>query len=142
MENQNNNENDKPTIQQTFNYYAPIGQQIAHVDKIVAHFDKNMGIKVDGQDIMPQPSAIDSPDEEWIDEITSCFFGMKENALEFVRMARSMKPKQITDLVNGWLAMDKISKMSFKRDLWKPLHEHGVYKCTETNWNDQVRLPK
>lgn len=43
MENQNNNENDKPTIQQTFNYYAPIGQQIAHVDKIVAHFRQEHG---------------------------------------------------------------------------------------------------
>lgn len=134
--------NDKPTIQQTINYFGNIGQQINHVDTIEAHFDKNMGIQVDGQDIIPQPSAIDSPDEEWIDEIASCFFGIKENALEFVKMARSMKPKQITDLVSGWLAMDKISKMSFKRDLWKPLHEHGVYKCTETNWNDQVRLPK
>ena len=142
MENQNINENGKPIIQQTINYFGNIGQQINHVDTIEAHFDKNMGIQVDGQDIIPQPSAIDSPDEEWIDEIASCFFGIKENALEFVKMARSMKPKQITDLVNGWLAMDKISKMSFKRDLWKPLQEHGVYKCTETNWNDQVRLPK
>lgn len=140
--NNNQEKNDKPTIQQTINYFGNIGQQINHVDTIEAHFDKNMGIQVDGQNIMPQPSATDSPDEEWIDEITSCFFGIKKNALEFVRIARNMKPKQITDLVNGWLTMGKISKMSFNRDLWKPLHEHGVYKCTETNWNDQVRLPK
>lgn len=96
--------NDKPTIQQTFNYYAPIGQQIAHVDKIVAHFDKNTGIKVDGQDITPQPSAIDSPDEEWIDEITSRFFGIKENALEFVRMARSTA--EANHRLGEWMAGD------------------------------------
>lgn len=140
MDNQEKNE--KSVIQQTFNYYAPIGQQIAHVDKIVAHFDKNMGMQVEGENIMPQPSATDLPDEEWIDEITSCFFGIKEDALEFVRMAKNMKPKQITDLVNKWLMEGKISKKSFKRDLWKPLHKHGVYKCTETNWNVQVHLPK
>lgn len=28
--------------QQTMNFYAPIGQQITHVDKIEAHFDKDM----------------------------------------------------------------------------------------------------
>lgn len=140
MKNLNNNEDDKPVVQQTFNFYAPIGQQIAHVDKIEAHFDKDMGMQVDGQNITPQPTSTNSPDEEWIDEIVSCFFGIKENALEFVRMARNLKPKQITDLVNGWLVNHKISDKSFKRDLWKPLHEHGIYNHTETNWNNQVHL--
>lgn len=141
MDNQKETNEKSATIHQTINYFGNIGQQINHVDRIEAHFDKDMGIQVDGQDIMPQPSVTNSPDEEWIDEITSCFFGVKENALEFVRMARNMKPKQITDLVNGWLVMRKISDKSFNRDLWKPLHEHGIYKCTEQNWNDQVHLP-
>lgn len=35
--------NDKPTIQQTINYFGNIGQQINHVNTIEAHFDKNMG---------------------------------------------------------------------------------------------------
>ena len=35
---------EKPSI--TNNYYAPIGQQIAHVDKIEAHFDRNMGMEI------------------------------------------------------------------------------------------------
>lgn len=48
MENQNINENGKPIIQQTINYFGNIGQQINHVDTIEAHFDKNMGIQVDG----------------------------------------------------------------------------------------------
>lgn len=138
--NDNQNTNDKPVIQQTNNYYGPIGQQINHVDKIEAHFDKNMGMQVDGQDIMPKTVA--SPDEEWIDEIASCFFGIKENALEFVRMARCMKPKQITDLVNAWLKQNKISERSFQRDLYMPLYKHSVYTCSESNWNAQVHLPR
>ena len=37
-------------MNQTFNFYAPIGQQIAHVDKIEAHFDKDMTMHVDDSD--------------------------------------------------------------------------------------------
>jgi len=38
--------NDNLKVFQTMNFYAPIGQQIAHVDKIEAHFDKDMGMQV------------------------------------------------------------------------------------------------
>ena len=148
------NRNQTMELNQTFNYFAPIGQQIAHVDKIEAHFDKNMGITVDGQDIVPSlsagtsrnedasgASAPSSPDEAWIDGIVSCFMGDKERALEFVGMARHMKPKQITELVNAWMVMKRVSPLSCKRDLWKPLHEQGIYPCSESNWNAQVRIP-
>lgn len=141
MENQNqNNCNDRPTIQN--NFYGNIGQQINHVDKIEAHFDKDMGIQVDGQNIVPPFASGELPDEEWIDEIVSCFMGIRENALQFVNMARNMKPKEITKLVNAWLVMKKISSLSCKRDLWKPLYEHGIYECTEQNWNNQVQIPQ
>ena len=40
----------RPNVNQTFNFYAPIGQQIAHVDKIEAHFDKDMTMHVDDSD--------------------------------------------------------------------------------------------
>ena len=137
MESQNrNNYNERPTIQN--NFYGNIGQQINHVDKIEAHFDKDMGISVDGKDIMPPLAGGSSPDEEWIEEILSCFMGIKEDALQFVSMARKMKPKQITDLVNAWLVMKKISSLSCKRDLWQPLYKHGIYTCSESNWNAQV----
>lgn len=36
--------------QQTMNFNAPIGQQIAHVDKIEAHFDKDMGMQIANAD--------------------------------------------------------------------------------------------
>ena len=36
----------RPKITQTFHFNAPIGQQIAHVDKIEAHFDKDMTMQV------------------------------------------------------------------------------------------------
>ena len=40
----------RQNVNQTFNFYAPIGQQIAHVDKIEAHFDKDMTMHVDDSD--------------------------------------------------------------------------------------------
>lgn len=36
----------RPQVTQTLNFNAPVGQQIAHVDKIEAHFDKDMGMQV------------------------------------------------------------------------------------------------
>lgn len=36
----------RPHITQTMNFNAPIGQQISHVDKIEAHFDKDMGMQI------------------------------------------------------------------------------------------------
>lgn len=36
----------RPQVNQTFNFNAPIGQHIAHVDKIEAHFDKDMGMQI------------------------------------------------------------------------------------------------
>lgn len=124
------------------NFYGNIGQQINHVDKIEAHFDKDMGITVDGQSLVPPPSSDGaSHDEEWIREIVSCFMGDKEMALQFVGMARNMKPKQITELVNAWLRMNRISPLSCKRDLWEPLSKHGIYPCSESNWNNQVQIP-
>ena len=126
MNNQNDNNWERPMIQN--NFYGNIGQQINHVDKIEAHFDKDM-------------AQAPSPDEDWIDQIVPCFMGVKANALEFVSMARNMKPIQITALVNAWLVEKKISTISYRRALWKPLHDHGLYPRSESCWNDQVRLP-
>ena len=36
----------RPHITQTMNFNAPIGQQISHVDKMEAHFDKDMGMQI------------------------------------------------------------------------------------------------
>lgn len=141
-----NTDNNEKAIQQTFNFYAPIGQQIAHVDKLEAHFDKDMGMVVNGQQVGQEASSAgngcalgSSPDEEWIDEVVNCFMGDRENALEFMRMARCLLPRQITELVNAWVKQRKISKLSCNRNLWRPLYEHGVYTCSESNWNNQIR---
>lgn len=142
----NNRSAAAPTI--INNNYGNIGAQINHVENFHAVFDKDMGLSVDGCDLMEAArsaanSRPDSPDREWIAEILPCFFGIEEAALEFVRLARTVrKPTLITELANAWLKMGRISPMSCKRDLWKPLHEHGVYACSEQNWSQQMVIPK
>ena len=49
------------TLNFTFNFNAPVGQNIAHVDKLEAHFDKDMTMQV-VDTASPQPSpATPSP---------------------------------------------------------------------------------
>lgn len=40
----------RPQVTQTMNFNAPIGQQIAHVDKIEAIFDKDSGMQITNAD--------------------------------------------------------------------------------------------
>ena len=55
------------TLNFTFNFNAPVGQNIAHVDTLEAHFDKDMTMQViDGEDIAlgranPAPTLDPSP---------------------------------------------------------------------------------
>lgn len=42
----------RPQVTQTLNFNAPVGQQIAHVDKIEAHFDKDMGMQIADIDVL------------------------------------------------------------------------------------------
>lgn len=45
------------TLNFTFNFNAPVGQNIAHVDHLEAHFDKDMTMQVvDTKEASPQPS--------------------------------------------------------------------------------------
>lgn len=77
----------------------------------------------------------------WLGQIINSFYSDEKLALEFVRMIKHMKPTQITALVNEWIVQKKISGQSCNRDLWKPLHEHGLYRPSEQNWNKQVHRP-
>lgn len=50
----------RPQVTQTMNFNAPIGQQIAHVDKIEAHFDKDMGMQITNADEVSKQGGSDS----------------------------------------------------------------------------------
>ena len=49
------------TIHFTFNFHAPVGQQIAHVDKLETHFDKDMNMQVVDTEAMMNSNSETEP---------------------------------------------------------------------------------
>ena len=81
----------------------------------------------------------DEPQSAIVDRLKPIFYGSEEEARAFLKSIQGMKPKQITDKVNQLVGEKKISELSKHRDLWKVLHDCGIYDKTESNWNMQVR---
>ena len=86
-----------------------------------------------------QPENLSEKDEEVINQLKPMFFGSEEEAKVFLVNIQGMKATQITDRVNQLVAEKKISDMSKHRDLWKVLHDCGIYERSESNWNMQVK---
>ena len=74
-----------------------------------------------------------------VDQLKPIFYGSDEEVKAFLVSIQGMKPTQITDKVNQLVSEKKISDMSKHRDLWKVLHDCGIYERSETNWNMQVK---
>ena len=74
-----------------------------------------------------------------IDKLKPIFLGNGESAQEFYESIQVMKPREITDRVNQLVREGTISDKSNHRDLWKILNDAGLYKPTESNWNQQVK---
>ena len=72
-------------------------------------------------------------------QLKPMFFGSEEEVKSFLLWIQGMKPKQITARVNQLVGEKKLSEISCHRDLWKVLHDCGIYTLTESNWNQQVR---
>ena len=87
-----------------------------------------------------QPSAqLDEQQQDVVEKLKPMFYGQLEDAKAFLVSIQGMKPTQITDKVNQLVREKKISDMSKHRDLWKVLHDCGIYDKSESNWNQQVK---
>ena len=87
-----------------------------------------------------QPSTeLDEQQQDVVDKLKPIFYGQIEDAKAFLVSIQGMKPTQITDKVNQLVSEKKISDMSKHRDLWKVLHDSGIYDKSESNWNQQVK---
>lgn len=81
----------------------------------------------------------DERQQDIINKLTPLFFGIEEDAKDFLVRIHGMKPTQITQLVNRLVTEKKISELSCHRPLWKVLHDAGIYTPSESNWNMQVK---
>ena len=87
-----------------------------------------------------QPSTeLDEQQQDVVEKLKPMFYGQLEDAKAFLVSIQGMKPTQITDNVNQLVSEKKISDMSKHRDLWKVLHDSGIYDKSESNWNQQVK---
>ena len=87
-----------------------------------------------------QPSTeLDEQQQDVVEKLKPMFYGQIEDAKAFLVSIQGMKPTQITDKVNQLVSEKKISDMSKHRDLWKVLHDCGIYDKSESNWNQQVK---
>lgn len=92
------------------------------------------------ESVEPEECAEPTEDAgEIIAALTPLFYGVKADAIQFLQMVREMKPTQITDLVNQWVAQKKIAQHNCHRDLWKVLNDNDIYMRSESNWNAQVK---
>ena len=87
-----------------------------------------------------QPSAeLDEQQKDVVERLRPIFYGQIDDAKAFLVSIQGMKPTQIIDKVNQLVQAKKISEMSKHRDLWKVLHDCGIYDKSESNWNQQVK---
>ena len=86
---------DRPQVNQTFNFNAPIGQQIAHVDKIEAHFDKNMGMQIAHAEVVSTPSDIAIP-QEVSPSTPICL-----NSISYIRKGFALDDDRLKELGGG-----------------------------------------
>ncbi len=87
----------------------------------------------------PSTAELDDKQQDIAEELKPIFFGQIEETKKFLLSIQGMKPTQITAKVNELVKENKISDLSKNRDLWKVLHNCGIYTPTESNWNQQVK---
>lgn len=75
-------------------------------------------------------------------QMAPIFYGSIDNAREFLLLARGKKSTDITHLVSLWVREKHICPTHCRRPLWTVLHEAGIYKPTESNWNMQLDIRK
>ncbi|MDE5739198.1 MAG: hypothetical protein K2H92_02660 [Bacteroidaceae bacterium] len=115
-------------VKEQHNYFGTV-QRITDAEEKREGFDK----------VEESPANPDGQQQDIVNQLKPIFFGIEEDAREFLTRIQGMKPKQITDLVNQLVENKKISEVSCHRALWTVLHNHGIYMPTESNWNMQVK---
>lgn len=84
-----------------------------------------------------------SPNESAaFDQILPIFRNNLKHALDFLITIRGEKPSQITRDVCALVREGIIHPDSCKTPLWRALYNNGLYPCTESNWHDQIVVPK
>ena len=116
-----------------------INVQGSYID---VHDNENVYLSVDKAEVSmgqePAEEVLNEEVESIVNRLKPIFFGIESDAREFLVSIEGMKATQITAKVNQLVGEGKISPLSSHRDLWRVLHDCGLYEKSESNWNQQV----
>lgn len=137
----------KSEIHITNNFNAPIGQHIDHVDTINFRMDGEgnfqFGMVENANNINDEVKKTVTKDRDTplVEELKPIFYNNEKDVREFLKLIKGMEPNDITDLVNKWVTEKRISDYGYSRkgQLWKILHDAGLYDKTQQNWNRRVQ---
>ena len=102
------------------------------------HDNQNVHIHHGKEEVTPS-AAVDEGQQELVEVLKPMFYGSVGEARAFLQGIQGMKATQVTDRVNQLVTARKLSEISKHRDLWKVLHDNGLYLKSESNWNQQVK---
>ena len=114
---------------------------------LLAHLQKYLGANVTeltsrDEEIREAKAQLSQNESAALDSILPIFKHNLKHALDFLKTIRGEKPKQITRDVCELVREGIIHPDSCKTALWRALHNNGLYPCTESNWHDQIVVPK
>lgn len=80
----------------------------------------------------------DDPRKQLVDELSPIFRHSHQQARDFLVEIEGMKPCMITQHVSRLMRERKVDEYLCHRPLWKILHDRGIYKPSESNWNKRI----
>lgn len=126
----------RPQVTQTLNFNAPVGQQIAHVDKIEARFDKDMEMQVANAGVIENDAQKEMPPQaQGKDHELTVFIhpsldddeGYRVEA-EIVRLVKRNGIQEICNYLNSLYGKDKVLLPQSQKVAYEELVRLGMPK--------------
>lgn len=135
----------------TFHFHAPVGQQIAHVDKIEAHFDKDMSMQVmnpDGIASTNSPAAstpVTPFDWQLLPFIHPQWLGNDAKCHTIYNHVKSILCQETSIVCSQLYAMHESKLLMLSGVPTKTVYSHLKSmgsSCSESTFYDKYRAPK
>lgn len=133
----------------TFHFHAPVGQQIAHVDKIEAHFDKDMNMQVmnpDGTSLTTaQTPSVEPFDWNLLPFIHPQWLGNDVKCHSIYAHIKSIICQDASVVCSQLLAMHDSQLLMLSGVQTKTVYSHLKnmgFTCPESTFYDKYKAPK
>ena len=127
--------NKEKHISFTFNFNAPVGQNIAHVDKIEAHFDKDMSMQV-----VDTKGLVEAPQVDFKERNNEGnTFEIPESVKECFRFASEFVKEQVAIIIKDFylnkpVNLAIIERVLFDHNILQKSNTHTTFICALMDW--------